>query len=177
VKLDNTKKTIFNNIFLVGQGAIKNNDFTVAIDAFRFLVPYEPDSARNWLQMAVVYDQLGMVNESFGCIDSALRVDSLYAPAWNKGGELFGRVRNDFATSEKYLLKSYSIDPSNASVLENLGVLYGILKRFDLSVQFLLKANAKSPENKQILVNLGTSYDGLGKKDSSAYYLRMAGVK
>lgn len=177
VKLDDTKKTIFNNIFLVGQGAIKNNDFTVAIDAFRFLVPYEPDSARNWLQMAVVYDQLGMVNESFGCIDSALRVDSLYAPAWNKGGELFGRVRNDFATSEKYLLKSYSIDPNNASVLENLGVLYGILKRFDLSVQFLLKANAKSPENKQILVNLGTSYDGLGKKDSSAYYLRMAGVK
>ncbi|HBG69620.1 MAG: hypothetical protein A2W93_13915 [Bacteroidetes bacterium GWF2_43_63] len=174
VKLDNTKKTIFNNIYLVGLGAIKNNDFTVAIEAFRFLIPFEPDSARNWLQIAIVYDQLGMVNESFQSIDSALSVDSMYAPAWNKGGELFGRVRNDFATSEKYLLKSFSIDPNNASVLENLGVLYGIMKRFDRSVQFLLKAHAKSPENKQILNNLGTSYSGLGKKDSSAYYMQLA---
>ncbi|HPF01209.1 MAG TPA: tetratricopeptide repeat protein [Bacteroidales bacterium] len=176
VSLDNSKKTIFNNIYLVGLGAIQNKNFTVAIDAFRFLVPYEPDSARNWLQMAIVYDQLGMMNECFRCIDSALTVDSLYAPAWNKGGELFGRVRNDFATSEKYLLKSYSIDPNNASVLENLGVLYGIMKQYQQSVHFLLKAHTKSPENKQILINLGTSYSGLGKKDSAEYYLRMGGV-
>lgn len=174
VELDNTKNTIFNNIHLVGLGAIKNNDFTVAIDAFRFLIPFEPDSARNWLQIAIVYDQLGMMNESFQCIDSALSVDSMYAPAWNKGGELFGRVRNDFATSEKYLLKSYSIDPNNASVLENIGVLYGIMKRFDRSVQFLLKAHAKSPENKQIMNNLGTSYSGLGMKDSAAYYIQLS---
>ncbi|MPM38912.1 hypothetical protein SDC9_85543 [bioreactor metagenome] len=172
--LDDSKVTIRNNIFMVGVGAIQNSNFTVAIEAFRFLIPYEPDSARNWLQLAVVYDQLGMVDESFKCIDSALDADSLYAPAWNKGGELFGRVRNDLATSEKYLLKSYSIDPGNSSTLENLGVLYGIMKKFDKSVFFLLKAHTANPQNKQILTNLGASYDGLGKKDSAAYYIQMA---
>ncbi len=172
VELDSSKQTVFNNIYLVGLAALNNNNFATAIEAFKYLVPFQPDSARNWFQMAIVYDQLGMIPESFSCIDSALKVDSLYAPAWNKGGELFGRVKNDLLMSEKYLLKSYSINQNNASVLENLGVLYGIMKKFDLSVQFLLKANVISPQNKQILSNLSTSYNALGKKDSADYYLQ-----
>ncbi|PKP03047.1 MAG: hypothetical protein CVU11_09735 [Bacteroidetes bacterium HGW-Bacteroidetes-6] len=173
-KLDATRPTTLNNIFLVGQAAMVGLDFSIAAEAYRYLATLQPDSARNYLQLAIIYDKLGMPDESFGYINKAIATDSLYAPAWNKGGELYGRVRNDMVTSEKYLLKAFSLKPNDSSTLENLGVLYGILKKYDLSVRYLRKAQELTPSNKQIMLNLSTSYQAMNMTDSANYFMMMA---
>ncbi len=174
MKLDATRSTTLNNIFLVGQAAMIGLDYSIAAEAYRYLATQQPDSARNYLQLAIIYDKLGIPEESFGYIDKAIATDSLYAPAWNKGGELYGRVKNDFISSEKYLLKAYSLKPNDPSTLENIGVLYGILHKFDLSVRFLRKAQELTPSNKQIMMNLSTSYGALNMIDSANYFLKLA---
>lgn len=172
--LNQSSQTTLNNIFLVGQAAMVGLDYSIAAEAYRYLAVQQPDSARNYLQLAIIYDKLGIPEESFGYIDKAIATDSLYAPAWNKGGELYGRVKNDFITSEKYLLKAYSLKPNDPSTLENLGVLYGFMQKFDLSVLYLRKAQELTPSNKQIMMNLSTSYRALNKIDSANYFLKLA---
>ena len=69
-----------------------------------------------------------------------------------------------------YLLKAYSIAPNNVSVLENLGVLYGIAGQFEESKKYLLRAYKQKPDDRQIKFNLAQTYDLLNMPDSAAYY-------
>ncbi len=103
-------------------------------------------------------------------LDKAISIDSSSDEAWNKKGEIYGRVFNDLEKSEQYLLKAYAISPNNVSVLENLGVLYGISGKLEESKKYLLKATNIAPNNRQIKLNLAQTYTLLGMPDSAAYY-------
>lgn len=174
MQLDPERGGMRNNIYLTGMASMANLDYSTAIDAFRFLMDIEKDSARNPYQLSNVYDKLGMYDESFRYIEIAKQTDSTYAMAWNKSGELYGRVKKDLAQSERDLLKAYALQPTDASTLENLGVLYGFLQQFDKSTFYLKAALVQSPGNKQIMRNLSTSFKANGQIDSAAYYLRLS---
>lgn len=168
--LNPNKQSMLNNIYLLGIACNKDTIAQTGKDIFNYLIKIQADSARNYFQMAILYSNINKWDSSMIYINTALEKDSSYVPALNKAGEIHGRVYNDFKKSEFYLLKAYSFNPTNVSVLENLGVLYGISGKFEQSKSFLLKAHRIKPEDVQIKINLSQTYLLLGMQDSAVYY-------
>jgi Flp pilus assembly protein TadD len=65
-------------------------------------------------------------------------------------------------------MKAYAISPTDASLLENLGVAYGLKKDFPKSIDFFNKAITAKPDNPQLYMNLAGSYANLGDKQKAA---------
>ena len=56
---------------------------------------------------------------------------------------------------------------TNASLLENIGVAYGLKKDFPRSIEFFNKAITAKPDNPQLYMNLAGSYANLGDKQKA----------
>jgi len=186
-----------NNIYLVGveanrllvqvNDAIKTGQTSsnagievysnVAIDAFTFLMKEEPDSAKHLHNLALTYEILGQTDKSIACIEAALKINPNYIPALNKGAEIYSSKLKNHAQAESMLLKSYQLDPKNASTLTNLGALYGALGQTAKSEEFFLKAVQNNPNDVSLLNNLGTLYRS--KRDYASaekYYTKALSV-
>jgi tetratricopeptide (TPR) repeat protein len=168
------RKLLYDNVYYVGLAAMAKRRYDVAKRAFQVLKSLQPDSFRHDYQLCLIYDNLGMHDSAFYFVSRVLQRDSTYAPALNKLGEMYGRVKGDLNMAEKYLLKAYTLDSTNASVLENLGVVYGLRNQPQRSVHFFLKAYRKNPNNKNVIRNLAISYRNAGKLDSANYYWTLA---
>ncbi|MCX7696200.1 MAG: hypothetical protein N2Z72_00725 [Bacteroidales bacterium] len=171
------RKVLYDNLFLVGLASLTKKQYHVSKSAFLQLMKLQPDSVKHPFQLSIVYDQIGKYDSTFYYLHAALKKDSIYVPALNKMGEMYGRVRHDFAQSEKWLLKAYSLDSTYSPVLENLGVLYGMKQQFTKSLYYLKKAHRLNPKNPQILRNIAISFDKLGMKDSASYYWQLSQKK
>lgn len=90
------------------------------------------------------------------------------APALSKIGEIYGKYLNNIDSSIVYLTKAYEISPTDASLLENIGVAYGIKKNFAKSIEFFKKAIEVKPDNPQTYMNLAGSYLNIGDKINAA---------
>ncbi|MBN2730251.1 MAG: glycosyltransferase family 39 protein [Bacteroidales bacterium] len=164
------KANMLNNIYLVGLACIRDSVPQSGHEIFDYLIAAQPDSTKHYFQKALMYDIESKPDQAIVFLDAAIHLDSNFVSAWNKKGEIYGRVYNDLQKSQQFLLKAYSISPNNISVLENLGVLYGIAGQFEESKKYLLKAHKQKPDDQQIKFNLGQTYDLLGMPDSAAYY-------
>lgn len=164
------KTSMLHNIYLVGLACIRDTVLHTGLEIFDYLIAMQPDSAKHYFQKALIFDLEGQPEKTLAFLDTAIQLDTLFVAAWNKRGEIYGRVYNDLQKSQINLLKAYSIAPNNVSVLENLGVLYGIAGKFDESKKFLLKAHRQKPNDRQIKFNLAKTYELLGMADSAAYY-------
>ncbi|PLW94156.1 MAG: hypothetical protein C0592_03970 [Marinilabiliales bacterium] len=164
------KTNMLHNIYLVGLACVRDTVTTTGHEIYDYLISAQPDSAKHYFQKALIFDLENKPQKTLEFLDAAIKTDSGFVAAWNKKGEIYGRVFHDLESSQKYLLKAYSISPNNVSVLENLGVLYGIAGQFEESKKFLLKAHRQKPDDQQIKFNLAQTYDLLGMPDSAAYY-------
>ena len=109
------------------------------------------------------YLNLNKLDTAILTLNMIIKTDSNYAEAYNKMGEIYGRYKNNLQASEYYLIKGYEIDPSNASICENLGVLNGIRGNLKQSIFFFEKAVANSEKpSKQLLHNLENTYKSAG---------------
>jgi len=168
------RKMLYDNVYYVGLATMAKKQYDVAKAAFLALRTYQTDSLRQDYQLGLLYDQLQMYDSAFYFIQHVLLRDSTHVLAMNKLGELHGRVRRDLETAERFLRKAYKLDSTNASVLENLGVVYGLKKQPRRSVQYFLKAYRLNPQNSQVIQNLAISYRDAGMLDSANYYWRLA---
>jgi len=122
------------------------------------------------------YLNLNNIDTAIVILNKLIKRDSLYDEAFNKLGEIYGKYKNNIDASKYYLIKAYEINPKNASVCENLGVLNGIIGNFEQSIFFFEKAISimKKP-TAQIYQNISASYYKLGDKEKADEYLRKAG--
>ncbi len=118
---------------------------------------------------------LNKIDTAISILNALIEHNPNYDEAYNKLGEIYGRYKNDFKKSEYYLQKAYSINPTNASVCENLGVLYGIEGSANKSIHFFKESlkNRKKP-TAQIYQNMAASYAKIGDKKQAQKYLNMA---
>ena len=72
-------------------------------------------------------------------------------------------------------MKAYSLDPSNSSVLENLGTLYAISRRLDKALYFFKESYKVNPDNPQIYTNISMVYRELGKPAKAEEWERKRG--
>lgn len=156
-------KEALNNLLYVAQTDTKNKNYNEAILCYQRLIKYQPTNKNNLVDLAGVYENMKQIDTVIGILNRVLKADSNNVSALNKIGEMYGKYKGDLATSIKYLLKAYSISPSDGTLLENIGVAYGFLKDYKKSIEFFNKALAKNPESSNIYLNLTKSYLALGE--------------
>ncbi len=165
------------NVLFVAQKSWKQNQHTISAEAYRLLWSIEPDNKEHLLMIADAYSHTNKVDSALLIISNVLRDDPQNASAWSKKGEIFGRVLNDFNQAETFLKQSLAINPNNLSANENLGIVYGIKKQYDLSLSYFQKAIAIDSTQARIYQNISGTYRAMGNIQEAERYLKIAAEK
>ncbi|MEZ4887047.1 MAG: tetratricopeptide repeat protein [Chitinophagales bacterium] len=89
-------------------------------------------------------------------------------------GKLYGQYRQDAEKAMKYLEQSIAINPNDASVLQDLGIVYGMADLHEKALKVSLKALELQPNNTQLLQNIGIAYRNLGDAAKAEEYFQRA---
>jgi tetratricopeptide (TPR) repeat protein len=170
LKISHGQKEAINNWLYCAQMSAKNKDYSEALISYHKLISYQPSNKDLYIQLAGVYESKNQIDSVLNIMNRLLVKDSMYAPALNKKGEIYGKYLNNIDKSIEYLMKAYAVSPNDASLLENLGVAYGIKKDYEKSIEFFNKAIAVKPDNPEVYMNLAGSYANMGNKQKAAEY-------
>lgn len=167
LKLNPSQNEALNNWLYCAQMSVKNKDYNEAAISYEELIRYKSDNTDLYIQLANVYENQGKTDSAIAVLDTVLKKNPQYAPALSKMGEIYGKILNDIDTSLEYLLKAYAISPTDASLLENLGIAYGIKKNFEKSIAFFEKAIEADPDKVSIYTNLSGTYNIMGNTEKA----------
>ncbi len=163
-----------NNIYLVALAAIRDNRHREAEMMLEWVINFAPDSLHYQLELASLYEKTGRTGM---CRDYLLDITQRhpgYAKAWGKLGEIYGRYFNDLKQSETYLLKSVELNPSEFSSNENLGIVYGMQGKGELSLKYFLKALAIDPNVSRLHNNIANTYMQMNMPAEAAKHFKKA---
>jgi tetratricopeptide (TPR) repeat protein len=145
--------------------------FAQCIEIMKQLPASSQAKTENRYYVADSYLQQQKLDTAITLLTEITKSDSTYAGAYLKLGEAFGKFLNQLEISERYLLKAYELEPKNSSVLENLGIVYGMKKEYEKSIEFLKKALEKGENKAQILNNIALTYHHMGNDKLAQDYL------
>ena len=77
--------------------------------------------------------------------------------------QLYGQRVGDMAKAQESLQKALQLDPRNAAVLGNLGIVYAITGRSDEAIALFDRALAADPSNARMYLNKGKALRQLGR--------------
>jgi tetratricopeptide (TPR) repeat protein len=153
----------------------EKSNWAVSDSALRILSRKQYNIVNTKYLIANNLESQGKADSAIKILKEVIKLDSAYADAYNKLGQIYGKYKNDLGISEYYLLKAYSLDPSNSSVLENLGTLYAISRRLDKALYFFKESYKVNPDNPQIYTNISMVYRELGKPAKAEEWERKRG--
>ena len=162
------QKDALNNWLYCAQICAKNKNYDEAIASYRKLITYQPASRDLYIGLSGVFESKLQIDSVLNIMNRLLSADPNYAPALSKLGEMYGKYLNNLDKSIEYMMKAYAITPNDASILENLGVAYGIKKDFKKSIEYFNKSLQIKPDNPQTYLNLSGSYFNSGNKQKAA---------
>ncbi len=152
----------------------QEKDYTNSLKVLSYCKQFLSDPIIDYY-IAENYLQLMQVDTAIQILNNLIQDYPTYDEAYNKLGEIYGRVKNDLATSEHYLIKGYEINPSNFSICENLGTLQGIRGNFEQSLFFFQKSLSLMKEpNAQIYSNIAATYSKMGKEKEAKLMMQKA---
>jgi tetratricopeptide (TPR) repeat protein len=114
------------------------------------------------------------VDSAMIILNNILTKDPKNAKAYNKIGEIYGRIYHNFPKSFENLLKSYELNFRDLENLRNLGTAYGMQGDYQKSLKYLLEAEKVKPDDKDILYKLAITYKNLGDLKMCGEYARKA---
>ena len=89
-------------------------------------------------------------------------------------GVLYAKHKNELAKGIYYLNEALAKSPNKLSILQGLGIAYGMQGDFSKAIQMNEQALKLEPENARLLLNLGITYDQQGNKEKANFYLEKA---
>jgi len=152
----------------------QTGNFKQAEDNFKTLIRYVPEHTEYEYLLAEVYANTNKVDSALVLLNNILIKNPSYDKAYNKLGEIYGRIFNNFDKSFEYLHKAYDLNPNNIETLRNLGTAYGLQRDFQKSLKYLLEAEKLKPDDKDILNKLSLTYLNLGNKKLAEEYAQKA---
>ncbi len=174
LKLQPTDTVAINNLLYCAQMSYHNKDYGEAVICYKSLINYQPFNKELSVDLAGVFEDNNQIDSAKIILENVLKYDPKCFSALAKIGEIYGKHLNDINKSLKYLLSAYAIKDNDVSLLENIGVAYGIQKEFELSIKFLKKALALDPLNSSINSNLANTYELSGDSKNADKYFAIA---
>ncbi len=158
----------------VGYRLSEKGDQAGSMEAFKALSLIQPKERKHLIQIADALSKSGKTDTAMVVLKNLLASDSSFADAWSKMGEIYGRVFNNIALSEYYLMKAYRLDSTSLTTCENLGIVKGMKKEYALSLRFLNKALSLDSANPRIMNNIASTYFMMGQKAEAEAYGKKA---
>lgn len=149
-------------------------NFKQAEDNFKTLISYVPEHTEYEYLLAEVYANTNKTDTAIQILNNIISKVPSYDKAYNKLGEIYGRILHDFPKSLEYLAKAYELNPKNLETLRNLGTAYGLQRDFQKSLKYLLEAEKIKPDDKDILNKISLTYLNLGDRDLAEEYAQKA---
>ncbi len=165
-----------NNIYLVSLAATHKKRYAEAEEMLKWVIDFAPDSLHYSLELANVYDYSGNISKSIQVLENLTETHPTYAKAWAKLGEIYGKHMNDVAKSEYYLLKAWELNPQDFNVNENLGIVFGMQNKFQLSIDYFMNALAIDSTIARLHTNIGNTYAMMGENEKALIHFQKASV-
>ncbi len=157
-----------------GQIAFRDGFNDRSLKDYQILLKHKPDDPEYMFQIASNYIALKRPDTSLIILNKIITKNPKFYKAYKKIGEIYGQNYGNLEKSTEYLLKAFEINQKDVSLLENLGVVYGMQANFNKSIEYLLKAVAIDSKNPSIMLNISKSYELLGDMEKSKEYLNRA---
>jgi tetratricopeptide (TPR) repeat protein len=167
-------KEALNNLLYVAQNTYKNGKFESSVNAYKVLAQYDTKNIDYQIMIADGFSHINKVDSALDILDEILYKNPKNASAWSKKGEIYGRVKNDLNSAEYYLKKSLELNPNDLSANENLGIVYGIQKKFKESLTFFFQALKVDSTQARIYQNIAGTYNAMGDKVNAQMYQQKA---
>lgn len=148
----------------------KLGNFKQAVLNFKTLIKYS-DSAEFKFNLAEVYEAMKKPDSSLIVLSEIIKENPQNDKAYNKTGEIYGRLYNDLEKSLSYTLTAYKINPKNVDNPKNLGLIYGIKGNYKESLKYFLEAYSLRPNDKDLLQKISLTYKNLGDKAKADEYM------
>jgi protein O-mannosyl-transferase len=175
LKISNTDTDSKGYLYNDGLICFNNGDYKQAELNFKTLAQYVPDNKEYFYLLTEVFARTSKVDSAVIILKDLIVKYPKYDKPFNKLGEIYGRIFNNFDTSFYYLNKAYELNPANLETLRNLGTAYGIRYEYQKSLRYLLEAEKVDPNDKDILTKLSITYKNLGNIPLSNDYFAKAG--
>jgi len=163
-----------NNMLALAQRVALDSNYSYSNEVYFSLLRYEPNKIDYLFSIAANMVELKKLDTAILILQDIIKKDSNYYKAYSKLGEIYGRYLNNLNLSEQYLLKAYSLNTNDASVLENLGIVYGIKGQFEKSLYFFNQALIYDPDNARIFMNIAGTYTQMKQSDKAMEYIQKA---
>ncbi len=89
-------------------------------------------------------------------------------------GRIYGKELGNLDSCIVYLERARRISPAKKEVLKDLGVAYGMQKKYYQSIELMKEALKYAPRDRQLFINIGISYQQLGNQSLAKSYFDKA---
>ena len=151
-------KDVLSNLKNLAIKSAEAKDYKISNNALNILSEHNYDFSNTMYLKATNMLYSNKIDSAIKLLRDIIKYDSLYHGAYNKLGEIYGRYKKDIRISEIYLIKAYEIKPSDYTILENLGVVYGTRGDFKKSLYFFKESAKSNPNKQQIYSNIALTY-------------------
>jgi len=162
---------------ILGNAFLESGDFARAIDGYETcleLASGQQDALRNLSLVAARAKRAGRYPDAARALELAIRFQPGEAQHYKDLGRLLGTELGDPTRAVARLAQADALSPGDADVLQMLGVLTGMLGRFEESLGWLQKALERRPDDAGILRNLGATYLNLGDSATGQRFIDRA---
>lgn len=174
LKINSKHPNALNNMLALAQRTTVDSNYSYSNVVYQTLLKYEPQKSDYLYSMAINMTELNRIDTAKIILEDIINNTPSYYKAYYKLGEIYGKYLNDITYSEKYLKEAYKLNPEDPSILENLGIVYGIKGEYSLSLEFFNKALTYSPEDARIFSNIAGTYYKMNQLDKAKEYLSKA---
>ncbi len=163
---------IYINLDILGKKARQEKELSIARKCFETLVNAKPLNADYYYQLAMVYEKKENFDQTVKLLKKTVEKDPGHYKALKKHGEIEGKIFGNIDQSIEYLNMAYNVKPDNLTILENLGVAYGISGDFEKSLKYFYKAFTRNTDSAELLRNISLTYRRMGKLDKAQEYIQ-----
>lgn len=148
----------------------KLGNFNQTILNFKTLIKYT-DSAEFKFNLSEIYESMNKPDSSLLILNEIIKENPQNDKAYNKLGEIYGRIYNDLEKSLNYTTTAYKLNPKNPDNPKNLGLIYGIKGNYKESLKYFLEAYNLKPDDKDLVAKISLTYKNLGDKVHSDEFI------
>lgn len=164
----------YNNLRYIAQEYRKLGQNEAALSTLKSLYSFQPARFDLKYEIAMEYEQLGNVDTSMQMFSELIKEAPGYMHPYRELGEIYAKHKNDIDKALTLFLKANELDKYEVTVLENLGVIYGMKQDYEKSIQYFMEAIAVTPKNAQLYRNTSMSYRNMGQIEKADEYLKKA---